>query len=221
MSKWFFPDLAVMLLIAFILNGCSHKDVDYWQNGLKKSEITYRCGKINGAATWWYMNGNKQQQTFYRRGVLQGKSTRWYYSGSLQSEVQYSGGLRNGLTTNWDEEGHRMSEENYTNDTLNGPYRLYFAIGQIKVNGFFRMGWYDSTWTYYNENGRKVGEGFFTRGTGREIGYYMNGRISREINYEQNEKNGEEVWYDENGNKTKVIIYNHGAVKSETEFLGD
>ncbi len=204
--------IGTLLLIAA---GCRRSEITYWENGLKKSELSFRGKNYEGVSTWWYTNGNKQMEASYHHDLLEGKSTRWYYNGNYESIAYYSGGLKNGRSTSFTESGEKVAEENYRNDTLHGPYISWFPGGGIRIQGWFDHGMYDSTWTYFNEAGKRIGEGRFDRGNGLQTGFYPSGGLMREIPYLSNRKHGEERWYDEQGRLERVLIFEDDRLISE------
>ena len=71
------------------------KAYELYENGVKKGEINYKDGKIDGLGSQWYENGVKQQ-----------------------SEVNYKDGRLNGLVTGWHENGQKKGEVTYKDDEM-------------------------------------------------------------------------------------------------------
>ena len=46
----------------------TEKHIEYYPNGKKKEEITYKDGKKDGLFTWWYGNGKKEYEGTYKNG---------------------------------------------------------------------------------------------------------------------------------------------------------
>ena len=44
------------------------RDKEWYENGQKKSEVTFKDGKINGLVTYWYENGEKKSEGTYKNG---------------------------------------------------------------------------------------------------------------------------------------------------------
>ena len=59
------------------------KYVEYYRNGQKKGEGTYKDGKENGLWTKWYENGQKRKETTYKDGKYISKKE-WNEDGSVE-----------------------------------------------------------------------------------------------------------------------------------------
>ena len=82
--------LIFLLVIGLtVLSGCTKTEVNYWDNGMKKSELTYRGDKLHGSSIWYHNNGNKQLECNYKNNLLQGKFTSWYFNGNIKEEKHY------------------------------------------------------------------------------------------------------------------------------------
>ena len=53
----------------------------YYENGQKRSEETYKNGKLDGLWTDWYENGQKWQEGTFKDGKQIGR-TNWYEDGN-------------------------------------------------------------------------------------------------------------------------------------------
>jgi antitoxin component YwqK of YwqJK toxin-antitoxin module len=211
--------LTLCLVIGIlVVQGCWRTEVDHWANGKIKSEFSYLGKRLDGTSTWWYESGIRQMEVNYQKDKIDGTSTRWHFNGNVESRSTYSNGMKNGLTQTWDTDGNRVSEENFRNDTLHGAYTVWFPNGQFKIKGFFHCGLFDSTWTYYNEMGIRIGEGVFARGSGTLKGFDVTGRLQYESNYSGNKKHGAEVWYDSSGEIVKRAIYENGQYVEEKDI---
>jgi antitoxin component YwqK of YwqJK toxin-antitoxin module len=200
--------------ISLTLISCSKVKREYDKEGWLKSEITYRNGKMDGLATWYYYNRNKQLECTYKDGVLEGTVTRWFFNGNKEREDHFIADKKNGQSFIYDEKGgYKSAEENYVNDTLDGIYREWHSNGELLTEGRFWKGLYDGTWTYYDMRGIVVGKAEFKRGSGKQTGYFWNGHIKREISYKANKKDGREIWYNENGGIEKEILFENGKIK--------
>ena len=89
----------------------------YWsKDGQKSSEGTYKNGKQVGKWTTWYSIGQKWSEVTYKNGKQDGKYTQWYPNGQKSSEYTYKDGKQDGLWTTWDEDGQKRSETTYKDD---------------------------------------------------------------------------------------------------------
>ena len=50
---------------------------EYYDNGNKMSEESFKCGVRNGVSTHWYEDGIKKSEIHYKEGELHGVSTQW------------------------------------------------------------------------------------------------------------------------------------------------
>jgi len=85
---------------------------EYYKNGQKKEEGTYKDGKEDGLWTYWYKNGQKMYEGAYKDGKADGKWTRWYEDGQ-KMETTYKDGYEDGKWTIWDKNGKKSSEGTY------------------------------------------------------------------------------------------------------------
>ena len=80
--------------------------VEYYDNGLKFGEGTWKNGKEVGLFTSWYENGQIRSEETYKDGELDGKLILWYEDGQKGLE----GTHKNGKLiewTEWDEDGNK------------------------------------------------------------------------------------------------------------------
>ena len=66
--------------------------------------------------------------------------------------------------------------------TLHGDYRQYYYNGGVQIEGVYNKGHYERSWVYYDENGKVVGNGNFTAGSGVQKAWWPNGQLKRETN---------------------------------------
>ena len=85
-------------------------DTDWYENGQKKSEITYNDGKVDGLWTEWYENGNKKVEGNWKDGNPNGLFTRWYENGNKEREGTYKDGIKISYKY-WDEDGNIIAEK--------------------------------------------------------------------------------------------------------------
>ena len=68
------------------------KYVEYYRNGQKKGEGTYKDGKENGLHIMWWNNGQKRGELNYKDGEIDGLWTWWYENGQKRKETTYKDG---------------------------------------------------------------------------------------------------------------------------------
>ena len=81
--------------------------IDWYSNGQKSVETTYKDGEWDGLWTVWYDNGQKWSEKTYKDGKLDGKRTKWYENGQKWYEVTYKDGELI-KETNWDKDGNEL-----------------------------------------------------------------------------------------------------------------
>ena len=59
-------------------------EVEWYENGQKKSEVNYNDGKRDGLETAWYENGQKKSESNWRDGLW----IKWYENGQKKSEIK-------------------------------------------------------------------------------------------------------------------------------------
>ena len=74
------------------------KEVSYWPDGQKKTEISYKDGKRHGLKAHWYQSGQKLSEINYKYGKHDGLLTVWYENGNGEELVTI-------WTANWSEFG--------------------------------------------------------------------------------------------------------------------
>ena len=81
------------------------KYTEWYENGQKRSEETWKDGKLNGKTTIWYENGQKEEEGTYKDGIPDGKRTTWYENGQKRSEGTFKDGDLISREC-WDEDGN-------------------------------------------------------------------------------------------------------------------
>ena len=207
----------LFIFIVFLLTSCNNTEITYWENGNKKSEISYRSEKFHGAANWWYKSGALKMQSNYVNNLLDGQSIRWFENGIIHSKENYINNLLNGVSITNNIIGKKICEENYINDTLHGSIKQWYSNGQMQIEGKYFHGNIDERWMYYDKNGTVVGKGDYVKGTGTMKAWYPNGKLKREINYMNSVKHGKEILLDSKGEISEIYIYDSGElISSET-----
>ena len=100
--------LLLITLPLLLIVGCSKKSINYETTLIER----------DGLYTNWYENGQKRFELTYKDGIHNGLSTYWYENRQKESEVTYKDGKRDGLWTDWDENGKKLKEETYKGGEL-------------------------------------------------------------------------------------------------------
>ena len=88
--------LLLITLPLLLIVGCSKKPINYettlierdglytnwYDNGQKRDELTYKDGKKDGLWTWWYENGQKKEEFTWKDGETVEKIGIWNEDGS-------------------------------------------------------------------------------------------------------------------------------------------
>ena len=83
------------------------KWTEWYENGQKRAEGTYKDGMPDGLWTSWDENGQKSTEGTYKDGELDGLWTGWYENGQKRAERTYKDG-RYSEWTYWDANGNVM-----------------------------------------------------------------------------------------------------------------
>ena len=81
--------------------------VEYYDNGQKKYELTYKYGERDGKSTAWYDNGQKWTEGTYKDGKPDGLWTRWYDNGQKENEPTWKDGEVISIKC-WDKDGNEI-----------------------------------------------------------------------------------------------------------------
>ena len=85
--------LLIGMMVALLLVGCGGDRItDYYDNGQKKYERTWKGQELDGPVTWWYENGQKRQQIIYKDGKKDGPFIVWNEKGKEIRRENYKGG---------------------------------------------------------------------------------------------------------------------------------
>ena len=140
---------------------------EWYPNGNKKIECSYKCGVKDGIYREWYLNGNKKIECSYKCGVKDGIYREWYSnSGDKLIECTYKNNKYVGKFTSWfctlDTNGQRNENDNkftecfYSEDSgkLVGKVINWYENGKISIESCYSNdGKKDGDSKQYNENG--------------------------------------------------------------------
>jgi antitoxin component YwqK of YwqJK toxin-antitoxin module len=112
------PLFVVLVSLPLLLGGCGEKSKEVNQDELEEREgIIYLKGSdtlYTGKAYELYENGVKKGEVNFKDGKIDGLGSQWYENGvKKQSEVNYKDGRLNGLVTGWHENGQKKGEVTY------------------------------------------------------------------------------------------------------------
>src|ERR1035437_6162787 len=117
----------------FYVNGKKEgKWIDYFNNGLKKSNVDYKDGKPNGEATMFYENGNIKETGVWRNNRWIGAYKLYYSTGSIKQEFFFKeNGKREGKQCYYYPNGKLVLEGTFVNGMAEGKlFKYSIEIGR-------------------------------------------------------------------------------------------
>ena len=115
---WFSAELKAILLSLFVglhMVGCvGDRRIEYYENGQKKWERSYKDRQLIGPVTWWHESGHKKKELHHKYGgKMHGPATWWYENGQKMLEKNYKDGKLDGLLIMWYENGTEKGRKSY------------------------------------------------------------------------------------------------------------
>ena len=92
------------------------KWIDYYINGIKRSEFMYKNGLMNGPYTLWYKNGVKGEYGFHKNNK------------------------KDKLIIKWDQKGQKLSSVTFKEDLFHGEVIFFNSDGSVKYSGIYKEG---------------------------------------------------------------------------------
>ena len=129
----------------------------------------------------------------------------------------------------YDKYGVLEEERSYYKGMLDGKVALYFANGQIKQEGYFKLDQQDSIYREWNENGTLAIEGKFEKNIQKGIWtyYYIDGRIKSHEKHEDDVNQVINFWLEnrehtqtiKDGKGEMVTFHTTGTIKENYTYL--
>ena len=88
--------------------------VSYYAKDLKKEEVNYKDGKLDGPFKMWYRNGQPQVEGFMKEGKRDGLWIEYYQNGQKHFEGSYDKNREVGHWRRWDPDGTLTAEFTYS-----------------------------------------------------------------------------------------------------------
>ena len=254
--------LLLILFVTGFCFGQTYDHIEFYDNGISPKVIrTYKVskGKIElFKKTEWYYDGQKAEEGTYKDGKEDGLWTYWHENGQKHSEGNYKDGEKHGKWTRWNENGQKRYEGNYKDGKEDGLWSYYTEIG----NGKYKVKYTDGThnMALFTDNlgtdytGSPIVEGvplqddtylyqkndykaydkkeeydfshfprfFGTFKDGKEDGlwteWYYDGQKAEEGTYKDGEEDGLWTYWHENGQKAEEETYKDGELISEKRY---
>ena len=114
--------LLLILFVTGFCFGQTYDHIEFYDNGISPKVIrTYKVskGKIElFKKTEWYENGQKNGEGTFKDGEKHGKWTRLHRNGKKWYDFTYKDGKEDGLHTNWHSNGKKRYEKTYKDGEL-------------------------------------------------------------------------------------------------------
>ena len=101
----------------------------WYEDGSKKSEISYAHGTMHGLRLTWYPTGQMWGRGTYEHGKEHGTWTAWWANGFKQREWQMDHGVWHGPYMEWHDNGEKKMEFEYVNGLKQGTLRIWDPQG--------------------------------------------------------------------------------------------
>lgn len=183
----------------------NHKEFFY--SGKLYAEGNFENGKKIGAWKLYFESGKLYCINNYENGELEGEQTYYFENGKVQKKDTYVKGKIEGTIQEFDDDGKLFCETQFEKGRLR-EIKFYNKKGEMYSNTTSRKG--DATLTFFDEEGNKTSEGYFTRDgfrSGKTTFYYTSGKIKTEEEYKNGELNGLQTKYFKNGNISSTQNY--------------
>lgn len=210
-SSWIW----IVFAVWFSMAGCEQKEVEYYDNGNKKTEFTKKGDEFDGESIWYYKNEQPKLISNYKNGKLNGPTYHFFYDGKKEKEVHYKNGLKHGKDLEWHDNGKQKQIAYYKNDTLHGKYKEFFREdGNLKIEGAYHQGARDSLWVWYYRNGLKASEVKFDMGSGKRTYWFPDGKKESVLSYQDDKKHGKAWYFNKAGDTIKISVFEKGVLKN-------
>ena len=139
--------------------------VEYYREGQKYVDGTYKMGVFDGKWQYWYPNGQLCKKISYKNGRPHGHWEVFNKEGERASEKGYQNGKRHGVWITYYEGGKQPKLEiNYGQGLAIGKRISYYENGQKRQSISFEEGRMEGPMMEWDETGKKLGEATFKAG---------------------------------------------------------
>jgi antitoxin component YwqK of YwqJK toxin-antitoxin module len=130
--------------------------IDYYSNGNKKADITYKNGKVHGLYNLWFENGNRKYEVGYVDGVEHGKHIVYYENGNIEEMSNMNYGKPDGLLTYFKESGNKFIEINYKNGKKDGRQLIFLDNGYKGIEKTYKDDRQVGEELFFGDNGEVI-----------------------------------------------------------------
>lgn len=142
------------------------KYVEYYRDGQKFQEGTFKDGAYAGEWTYWHPNGQVCKTITFKNGEPDGQWDIFRPDGTRKARQSYTNGRRHGLWTTYGKDGETpMVEVTFDQGKLHGKRTTYNEQGQKRQEMNFRNGKLHGPMVEWDDNGKKTAETVFENGT--------------------------------------------------------
>jgi hypothetical protein len=139
-EKPFFPQIKTM----FMEDNASHYPTKRIQTDLIIEEVSTvpdSHSKVKSGVVFdWYENGQKKSQVTYSLGMKNGLSLKWYSDGQLKEESSFVNDKLHGLYSMWKQRGKRKMVGSYSKGKQDGEWIFYDEMGEAMPSIYYRDG---------------------------------------------------------------------------------
>ncbi len=160
--------LRVQIDVAVLSNDTAVNDgkyLEFYRDGQKFSEGTFKDGQHSGEWTYWHPNGQICKSINFVDGLPDGKWEVFRSDGTRTSLREYAKGKRSGQWITYFDNGEKPRiEVSYADGLAHGNRVVYFPNGQKRQVIIFEAGKMHGTMTEWDDTGKKTAEVLFEDG---------------------------------------------------------
>ncbi len=178
----------------------SRKDgerIEYYKNGNKELQETYRAGKLEGERKCWFPNGQLESKQFYKKGLRNGVFKLWNEQGQLTAREKFNKGKNIDTLTRWHE-----------SDTTHAFLKLYTMVYMVSMDSAVKVHLSKGIeyQAIYSPKGKPISR----------VAYSLNGKINNQSTYKG--KFVYTTYYHEDGNRNYESVRKNDRDYSITEW---
>ncbi|MBX3432329.1 MAG: toxin-antitoxin system YwqK family antitoxin [Pirellulales bacterium] len=138
---------------------------EYYHDGQKFAEGTFKQGIHNGTWTFWHPNGQICKVVTFVDGLPDGEWDVFDEKGNLAARKGYAKGLRAGTWTTYYDDGKTPKiVQSWKDNKLTGERRTFHPNGKVNQESHFVDGLLDGMVVEHDPSGRKTAEANFKAG---------------------------------------------------------
>ncbi len=147
---------AINPYITLIVESFIYKEIiKYSEDGNIVEKYMLKYGKLEGLQQEWYKNGQKYIECSYKKNKREGLYQEWYEDGQKSEECYYKEGKKEGICKRWYDNGQKWSECTYIDEKLEGLYQMWYDNGQKWSECTYKDGKLDGLFQSWSKNGQK------------------------------------------------------------------